>query len=110
MSRQPSPLGYLTSRYWSPSALWVIDLVIVLTGLGFVIAAFNAAIRILFAMGREQALPGSLARLSSRHTPVVAIGCIAVLTLVLGLPLTYAYGGARTVRVSRRSGRARRWC
>ena len=54
---QPNPLGDLTSRYWSPSALWVIDLVVVLTGLGFVIAASNAAIRILFAMAREQALP-----------------------------------------------------
>ena len=92
---QPSPLGDLTSRYWSPSALWLIDLVVVLTGLGFVIAASNAAIRILFAMAREQALPGSLTRLSGRHTPVVAIGCLAVVTLLLGLPLTYAYGGAR---------------
>ena len=55
---EPSPLGDLTSRYWSPSALWVIDLVVVLPGLGFVIAASNAAIRILFAMAREQALPG----------------------------------------------------
>ena len=52
--RQPSPLGYLTSRYWSSSALWTIDLVVVLTGLGFVIAVFNSAIRILFAMGRER--------------------------------------------------------
>ena len=95
-TRQPSPLGYLTSRYWSPSALWAIDLVVVLTGLGFVIAVVNAAIRVLFAMGREQVLPGSLARLSRRHTPVVSIGCLAVLTLMLGLPLTYAYGGART--------------
>jgi amino acid transporter len=94
--RQPSPLGFLTSRYWSPSALWAIDLMVVLTGLGFVIAGFNAAIRILFAMGRERALPGSLARLSSRQTPAVSIGCIAVLSLVLGLPLTYAYGGPRT--------------
>ena len=67
-----------------------------LTGLGFVIAALNAAIRVLFAMGRERALPGRLARLSGRHTPVVAIGCVAGLTLLLGLPLTYAYGGART--------------
>jgi amino acid transporter len=92
---QPSPLGYLTSRYWSPSALWVIDLVVVLTGLGFVIAASNAAIRILFAMAREQALPAPLTRLSRRHTPAVAIGCLAVLTLLLGLPLTYAYGGPR---------------
>ena len=92
---QPSPLGDLTSRYWSPSALWLIDLVIVLTGLGFVIAASNAAIRILYAMAREQALPAPLTRLSRRHTPVVAIGCLAVLTLLLGLPLTSAYGGAR---------------
>ena len=96
LTGQPSPLGYLTSRYWSPSVLWAVDLVIVITGLSFVVAVFNAAIRILFAMGREQVLPGSLARLSGRRTPVVAIGCVALLTLVLGLPLTYAVGGPRT--------------
>ena len=96
LTRQPNPLGYLTSRYWSPSALWVIDLVVVLTGLGFVTAAVNAIIRVLFAMGREQVLPPSLSRLSRRHTPAVAIGCAAGLALALGLPLTYAYGGART--------------
>jgi len=95
-ARQPSLLGYLTSQYWSPSALWAIDLVVMLTGLGFAIAVVNAAIRVLFAMGRERALPASLARLSSRQTPVVSIGCVAVLALVLGLPLTYADGGART--------------
>jgi amino acid transporter len=92
---QGNPLGHLTSRYWSPSALWAIDLVVVLTGLGFVIASLNVAIRVLFAMGRERVLPGSLARLSSRQTPAVSIGCVAVLALVLGLPLTYVYGGAR---------------
>jgi amino acid transporter len=95
-TRQGNPLGYLTSQYWSPSALWAIELVVVLTGLGFVIASFNAAIRVLFAMGRERALPGPLARLSSRYTPVVSIGFVAVLTLLLGLPMIYAYGGART--------------
>ena len=94
--RQPSPLGFLTSRYWSPSALWAIDLVVVLTGLGFVVAGFNVAIRTLFAMGRERALPGALARLSGRQTPAVSIGCAAAASLVLGLPLTYAYGGPRT--------------
>jgi amino acid transporter len=93
---QGNPLGHLTSQYWSPSALWVIDLVVVLTGLSFVIASLNVAIRILYAMGRERALPGALARLSSRQTPAVSIGCVAMLTLVLGLPLTYADGGTRT--------------
>jgi amino acid transporter len=95
-TRLGNPLGHLTSQYWSPSALWVIDLVVVLTGLGFVIASLNVAIRVLFAMGRERALPGVLARLSSRQTPAVSIGCVAMLTLVLGLPLTYTYGGIRT--------------
>ncbi len=92
---QPSPLGYLTSRSWSPSASWVIDLVVVITGLGFVIAAANAAIRVVYAMARDHALPGSLTRLSRRRTPVVAIGCLAALTALLGLPMSYAYGGER---------------
>ena len=93
---QASPLGYLTSRYWSPSVLWTVYLVIVLTGLGFVVAALNAAIRITYTMGRERALPGSLARLSRRQTPVVAIGSLMALTLAIGLPLTYIYGGTAT--------------
>ena len=91
-----SPLGYLTSRFWSPSVLWSIDLVIVLAGLSFVVASVNAAIRVMFTMGRERALPGSLGRLSHRRTPVAAIGCLAVITLLVGLPLTYVYGGVAT--------------
>jgi amino acid transporter len=91
-----SPLGDLTAAYWSPSALWVIDLVITLTGLGFVIAVANAAIRVVFAMGREGVLPASVATLSSRRSPVVALGCVVVVSLALGLPLTLGIGGART--------------
>ncbi len=74
---QSNPLGFLASQYWSPSTIWAVELVVVLTGLGFVIASLNAAIRVLFAMGREQALPASLAR---PHLPVSgrtvrAVGC-----------------------------------
>ena len=69
---------------------------IFLAGLGFVIAAVNAAIRVMFAMGREQVIPGQLARLSRHQTPVVALGALAALTVALGLPLTYFDGGTRT--------------
>src|SRR5215472_14240863 len=80
--RQGNPLGYLTGRYWSPSAVWAIELVVVLAGLGFVIATFNVAIRVLFAMGRERVLPGTLARLSRRRTPIISIAYVAVFALM----------------------------
>ena len=91
--RGANPLGYLTSHYWSPSALWVIQVVVVLTGLGFVVAASTSAIRVLFAMGRERAIPVAFARCPAAD-PGVAVGCVAALALLLGLPLTYLTGGA----------------
>src|SRR5689334_12100572 len=93
---QASPLGYLTSRFWSPTVLGSIDLVLVLAGLSFVVASVNAAIRVMYTMGRERALPGALGRLSHRRSPVAAIGCLTAVTLLIGLPLTYVYGGVPT--------------
>jgi hypothetical protein len=67
--------------------------VVVLTGLGFVTAAVNAIIRIL-RHGTRKGPPAIAFPPFRRHTPVVAIGCVTTLALMLGLPLTYAYGGA----------------
>lgn len=94
--QQPNPIGYLASRYWSPSVLWALDLVIVVTGLSFVIAMLNVSVRVVFAMGREGALPNLFAGLSHRQTPMAAIACVGGIALVLGFPLTYFDGGART--------------
>lgn len=71
--KQSSPLGYLTSRYWSPSALWTIDRVVVLTGLGFFAAAVNAAIRNVaviraFRLWRHLLIPGSGRSVGARRT------------------------------------------
>jgi hypothetical protein len=75
-------------RYRSPSALWAIDRVLVLTGLGFVIASLNVAIgafatefRDEFRLWRHLLVPvtaavlflfpcaGSSIRVRSRHVP-----------------------------------------
>jgi amino acid transporter len=68
--------------------LWSIDLVIVLAGLSFVVAAVNAAIRVMYTMGRERALPESLGRLSHRRTPVPTFGYLAGIG---GLPVVLIY-------------------
>jgi amino acid transporter len=55
---QASPLGYLASRFWSPSVLWSIDLVIVLAGLSFDVASVNAAIGINTRWAANGLCPG----------------------------------------------------
>jgi amino acid transporter len=92
-TENPSQLGFLTTEYWSSSLLWLVDLVVALSTLGFVIAAFNAAVRLAFAMGREQMLPGKLATLSRYGTPGYAVAAIAAIALLIGLPVTLAKGG-----------------
>ncbi|MBS1888583.1 MAG: APC family permease [Actinobacteria bacterium] len=89
----PSQLGFLTEAFWSPSILWLVDLVVALSTLGFVIAAFNAAVRLAFAMGRERMLPSKLASLSRYGTPGYAVAAITVIALAIGLPVTIAEGG-----------------
>jgi amino acid transporter len=89
-------LQFLTSHYWSASVLWLIDLVVALSTLAFTISTFNAGVRLLFAMGRERVLPHSLASVSRRHTPHVAIAAVGIFSLVVALPVTIAVGGFNT--------------
>lgn len=65
----PNQLNALTNEYWSPSATWLIDLVVALSTLAFTISTFNSGARLLFAMGREHVLPLALSKVSKRHTP-----------------------------------------
>jgi amino acid transporter len=89
----PSQLTYLSDRFWSDGWAWLFDLVVALSTLAFVVAAFNAAVRLLFAMGREDVLPRRLSALSRYHTPHVAVAVVAVLALVIGLPVSITQGG-----------------
>jgi hypothetical protein len=70
-TQQSNPLSYLTSRYWSPSAVWAIELVVVLAGLGLsvvlvylavnvaVIRAFRTEFRDEFGLWRHLLVPAT---------------------------------------------------
>jgi amino acid transporter len=64
--------------------------------MAFVLAAFNAATRMLFAMGRERMLPHQLASLSKYKTPHVAVIVVGAIALVVGLPVSISQGGFLT--------------
>lgn len=88
-----SQLQDLTSRFWSPSVLWIIDLVVALSTLAFTIAVFNAGVRYFFAMGRESMLPPVFARTGRYKTPYVAIAAVTAFSLAVGVPMLLTVGG-----------------
>ncbi len=89
----PSELNYLSGIFWSSSVTWIIDLVVALSTMAFVLAAFNAAVRLGYAMGREHMLPSRFANLSRYKTPHVAVVAVTVLALAIGLPISIHNGG-----------------
>ena len=94
-ARQPSPLGYLTSQY-----------LVAIGAVGHRPGGHARRPRLRHRCGQRghpgavrygtRAGPPGLTRPPVQPpTPAVSIGCVAVLALALGLPLTYADGGAR---------------
>jgi amino acid transporter len=92
----PNQLSTLTNTYWSSGQAWIIDLAVALSTLAYVVAAFNAAVRLAYAMGRESMLPRHLSGLSRYRTPHVAILVIGLLSLAIGLPVSLSQGGFLT--------------
>ncbi len=98
------PLDSLATRYIGASYSVVIDVVVMLSSFAVSVAAGNGAVRIVYAMAREGALPRPLSRISrSRGTPVAAIAAVGLLTFALFLgvglavgpyPLGFSYLGA----------------
>jgi len=89
----PNELSYLSNIFWNSSWTWLIDLVVALSTMAFVLAAFNSAVRLVFAMGRERMLPRQVSALSKYKTPHVAVAAVTVLALVIGLPVSISQGG-----------------
>ncbi|MDV3126851.1 APC family permease [Mycobacterium sp. 21AC1] len=88
----PAPLQTIAQTYWGEVGLAVVVLATVSSILAFSQTAFLAGARVLYTLGREQVLPRRLATVSARHTPVVAIAVMGVLSMALGVPLAFLVG------------------
>ena len=87
------PLDVLARRYIGVDYSVLIDIVVMLSSFAVSVAAGNGAVRIVYAMAREGALPKPLARVSrTRNTPIVSIIAVGVITFALFLGVGLAFG------------------
>jgi amino acid transporter len=88
------PLGEVTVKFWGDGVgLWIVFLAVLSSILAFTQTAFNAGLRVLYALGRERLIPRQLGRTHPVYkTPHVAIGVVSGLCVVLGVPLAIVSG------------------
>ena len=92
-ARDPAALDTLAVRYVGDWLATVIDFALAIGAFVGALAGLNLSTRMLYAMGRDGALPRALAWTHPRRrTPWVAIGLIAALTLVLVVAWGNHYG------------------
>jgi amino acid transporter len=88
-----APLHDLATRYIGGWYGNLIDLAAVSAIIAVLLAIHTANFRVLYALGRDGALPRALGRTHARHkTPHVAIIAYSVFTLVIGLAAGIAWG------------------
>jgi amino acid transporter len=79
-----TPWSTLTERYWGQGFLWVISLTVLNSIFANLLTGCNAAVRVIFAMGREGFFPRALGRVSSGK-PLVALSAYMIFSLVLAI-------------------------
>jgi amino acid transporter len=82
--RDDTPWATLTERYWGHGFLWIIDLTVLNSIFANLLTGCNAAVRVIFAMGREGFFPRALGRVSSGR-PMVALSAYMIFSLLLAL-------------------------
>jgi amino acid transporter len=85
----PSVFYPLADRYVGAPLTAAMEILAVTSSFACAMAFYNTAARYLFALGREGILPATLARTSTRHSPVAAAMAVTILSgvYVLGFVL-----------------------
>jgi len=78
----PEPWATLAMVHWGEGGRWLLTLTVLSSVLATLISGCNAAVRVLFALGREGILPSALGRLSPTRKPLVALSAYMAFSLL----------------------------
>ena len=78
-----TPWSTLANRYWGSNLSWILSITVLNSIFANIISGSNAAVRVLFSMGREGIFARALGGTNRAGTPVVAVTAYAIFSLIL---------------------------
>jgi amino acid transporter len=91
-AEDPGPWNTLADQYWGGKVAWVIALTVLNSQFANLLSGSNAAVRMLYAMGRERMLPHRLGKTNATGSPVAAWIAYLALTVLITFGLGAAMG------------------
>jgi amino acid transporter len=86
------PWTTLATSYWSGKVAWVVALTVLNSQFANLLSGSNAAVRMLFSLGRERMLPHRLGHTNAAGSPATAWATYILLTMLITFGLGAAMG------------------
>lgn len=87
-----APWTTLANRYWGTSVAWVLALTVINSALAGTLAGSTAAVRVIFALGREGIFPRRLGTTNRRDNPVAAWAFYVLFSALVAFLLGWRIG------------------
>jgi amino acid transporter len=91
-SEDSGPWNTLADEYWGAKVAWIVALTVLNSQFANLLSGSNAAVRMLYAMGRERMLPHRLGATNAAGSPVAAWTAYLAITVVITFGLGAAMG------------------
>jgi amino acid transporter len=91
-AKDSGPWNTLADQYWGAKVAWIVALTVLNSQFANLLSGSNAAVRMLYAMGRERMLPHRLGHTNAVGSPVSAWMTYLAITVVITFGLGAAMG------------------
>jgi amino acid transporter len=91
-AKDSGPWNTLADQYWGAKVAWVVALTVLNSQFANLLSGSNAAVRMLYSMGRERMLPHRLGQTNAAGSPVAAWIAYLALTVLITFGLGAAMG------------------